>query len=244
MIKLTKTTMRRTVFSVLIAGAFLLPVVSHATILFAYGMCNPSDGCDQSVNFTPANNGTTVVGDTNPPSPLYNVFIDSLEGIILHGSGSTVDTGVGGLGFSSILLRPQVGYAWGAVEFQLDTFNKDQPTDTGGLTFTVFDASNTAFTFAANFPWEGDKGENQHYHFHAIDGQVISKLQISYNDSLCLGGVCNTIQDIHNIDVNTKVIPAPSPAAAPIPTLSSIGYILLALALMVAAAVQRRRLLR
>ncbi len=80
---------------------------SQATIECNYGMCNTSDGCDQSLNFTPANSGTTVVGDTNPPHPFYMVYIDSIESLTLHGSGGTVDTGVHGPGFSSILIRPE-----------------------------------------------------------------------------------------------------------------------------------------
>ena len=56
----------------------LVPTQSRASIIFNYGLCNPSDGCTQSVNFAPANSGTTVVGDTNP-APVYQVFIDSLQ---------------------------------------------------------------------------------------------------------------------------------------------------------------------
>ena len=199
-----------------LCATLAVPVNTQATIQFNYGPCNPSDGCDQSVNFTPANSGTTVTGDTNPPKPLYDVYIDSLEGLTLHGSGSTVDTGNPGPGFTSILIRPEAGYAWGAIEFQLDSMNNNQPNGTGGLLFTVKDNLNSFTTFSANFPWEGNKGENQHYHFHAIDGESILSLQIDYTDPLGNG---NTINDIHNIDVNT--VPEPT-------TLSLMGISLLA----------------
>ena len=178
----------------------LRPPSAGATIIFDYGLCNPSDGCDQSVNFTPANSGTTVIGDTNPPSPLYDVFVTSLEGFTLHGSGSTVDTG-GGSGFQSILIEPEAGFAWGAIEFQLDAFDNTLPIGTPGLVFTAFDQFGNSFAFLANFPWEGNSGENQHYHLHALNGEVITALRI---DS------ANLINDIHNIDVNTQFIPEPA----------------------------------
>src|SRR5512141_5612 len=92
----------RKMLGVALFGLALSPASSQATIVFNLGSCNPSDGCDQSVSFAPANSGTTVVGDTNPPLPLYNVYVDSLQGLTLHGTGSSVDTGVGGPGFTSI----------------------------------------------------------------------------------------------------------------------------------------------
>jgi hypothetical protein len=191
-------------------GLSLFSLASQATVVFDYGGCNPSQGCDQSVNFSPANNGTTVEGDTNPPKPLYKVYIDSLEGLTLHGSGSTVDTGGNGSGFTSILLRPELGYAWGAIEFMLDSVLKDQPQGSAGLKFTATDNANVEWVFNANFPWEGDKGENQHYHFHALNGESIYSLRIDYRDP---NGV-NRINDIHNIDVNTvSAVPEPSSLA-------------------------------
>jgi hypothetical protein len=200
----------------------LVPATGQATILFDYGLCNPSDGCDQSVNFSPANSGTTVVGNTNPPLPLYDVFAQSLDGATLHGSGSTVDTGVGGPGITSIQFWPEAGYAWGAFEFQLDSANGDQTVGTAGLTFTVFDGDGTPFVFLANFPWEGDNGENQHYHFHATNGEVIALVRIDYSDPLGQG---NTINDIHNIDVNTRLVPEPSTVALLAIGLISLGWI-------------------
>jgi hypothetical protein len=194
-------------------GLSLLSAASQATVIFQYGACNPSDGCDQSVNFSPANDGTTVVGDTNPPKPKYQVFADSPEGLTLHGSGSTVDTGVHGPGFNSIVLRPEQGYAWTAIEFMLDSINKDQPLDSSGLKFTAMDQHNVSWEFNANFPWEGNKGENQHYHFHALNGESMVSLRIDYHDPLSSDlAVANRISDIHNIDVNTAV-PEPSSLA-------------------------------
>lgn len=190
-------------------GLSLLSFVSQATVVFDYGACNPSQGCDQTVNFSPANNGTTVVGDTNPPKPLYEVYVDSLEGITLHASGSTVDTGPQGAGFTSILLRPELGYAWGAIEFMLDSVLKDQAQGSAGLKFTATDNANVAWVFNANFPWEGNRGENQHYHFHALNGESIQSVRIDYTDP---NGV-NRINDIHNIDVNTVAVPEPSSLA-------------------------------
>lgn len=197
-------------------GLALLPTVAGATIVYERGFCNPSLGCDQSVNFTPASSGTTVVGDTNPLKPLYNVYVDSLEGLTLHASGSTVDTGNGGPGFTSILIRPEAGYAWNAIEFQLDSMMKDPGLDSNGLrstiTFVATDQYGATHEFTDLFPWEGDSGENQHYHFHGMDGQVITSLALDYQFTNA-DGVKNTIRDIHNIDVNSHVVPEPSSLA-------------------------------
>ena len=44
----------------------LVPTQSRASIIFNYGLCNPSDGCTQSVNFSPANSGATFDDDDIP----------------------------------------------------------------------------------------------------------------------------------------------------------------------------------
>ena len=103
----------------------LVPEHSQATILFDYGLCNSSAGCDQSINFTPANTGNPVIGNTNPAKPFYQVVATS--NVLLHGSGSAVDSGVGGSGITLLTLTPEPGFYWSAIEFQLDALNKDQP---------------------------------------------------------------------------------------------------------------------
>lgn len=180
----------------------LCPAVGPAGFVIGQG----SIATTQSVNFTPANSGTTVVGDTNP-APVYPVFVDSLQGQTLHASGSTVDTGVGGPGFNSIDLRPDTAFAWRGIEFTLDSFN-NIPLNSTNITITAFDDLNGDSSSATlTFPWEGNNGDNQHY-FATADGvvDVITRLVLSYSDP---NG--NTIQDIHNIDVNSvSVVPEPS----------------------------------
>ncbi len=191
---------------ILALGLAMHPSFAQATISFDYGFCNPSDGCDQSINFTPAQTATMVVGDTNPPKPKYNVFATSNGELVLHAAGSTVDA-ANGLGFTTLVLIPEAPYGWGAIELQLDSLNKTQPLGAGGLTLTAWDQFGSEYSFAANFPSEGNHGENQHYRLRADFGEVIKKLQISYLDPLDMG---NTIQDIHNIDVNTLAAPEPA----------------------------------
>lgn len=216
----------RRLLAAAILGLSGLPFASHATIIYTADACNPSQGCDQTVNFTPANLGTTVTGDTNPPKPKYQVFVKSLDDpdlLLLHGSGSTVDTrdasdtNKQGPGFTSVLIYPEAGYAWGSIEFQLDSMDKDQALNSGGLTFTAFDQFGNQFDFNALFPHEGNKGENQHYSLHGIDGQLITSLRIHYQDpdADCQrdSTLCNTISDMHNIDVNTQRVPEPGSLA-------------------------------
>ena len=200
-------------------GLSALPMSSHATIIFTLDKCNSSStwqACDQTVNFSPASSGTTVIGDTNPPKPDYQVFVEDLTGLTLHASGSSVDTGVHGPGFTSILITPEAGYAWGSIEFMLDSMDKDQLTGPG-LTLTAIDQFDVKWIFNTNFPYEGDKGENQHYSLHGLDGQVITSLQIDYRDPdpACRTDPtqCNTINDIHNIDVGTQMVPEPGSLA-------------------------------
>lgn len=63
-----------------------------------------------------------------------------------------------------------------------------------------------------NFPWEGNNGQNQHYHVLATGSDVITKVVISYDPPDPLPGeTVNAIGDIHNIDVTT--VPEPTSLA-------------------------------
>ena len=193
---------------------------SNATIVLntAHHDC-VQPGC-QSVGFQ-SNDGSTVVGNTNP-APIYNVYVDSLVGgVSLHGNGSNVNNSAGnGSGFSSFLIRPESGWGWSTIDFQLDSLYKDQPIDIGGLSFTAKDQFNNYFSMSANFPWEGDKGENQHYRIDGLDGQLITSLQVDYIDPLGMG---NLISDMHNIDVKSAQVPS-------VPVPPSLGLLMSGLA--------------
>ena len=179
----------------------------------------PQPGC-QTVGFQ-SNDGTTIVGNTNP-APIYNVYVDSLvTGVSLHGNGSNVNNSAGnGFGFSSLVIRPESGWGWSTIDFQLDSLYKDQPIDIGGLSFTTKDQFNNSFSMSANFPWEGNKGENQHYRIDGLDGQLITSLQVDYTDPLSMG---NLISDMHNIDVKSAQVPA-------VPVPPSLGLLMSGLA--------------
>ena len=209
-------------FHARLLGATLLAVASswaQAGILFDYGKCNPADGaCDQSVIFSPENSGISVVGDTNP-APSYLVYAESLEGLTLHGAGSSVDAGNGNPGFLSLLLYPQMGWGWRQIEFQLNS-HLNLPPQLDALTFTAWNQGGTSFLFSADFPWESDNGQNQHYHFHGTDGDLITALRLDYDP----GTTGNFVGDMHNIDVNSAQVPAiPEPG-----TLALLGAGLLA----------------
>lgn len=199
----------------MLLGASVVPTMAKADILFRYGMCNPSDGCDQSLGFSGGPTGTSITGNTNPPHPLYDITATSSTS--LHGSGSTIDTGPGGAGFTDLTFTPEGGYAWGAFEFQMGSTNKNQPLHTLGLTLSAVNQSGLVYTFSGlEFPWEGNRGENQHYTLYTSGSDVISQVIVTYQDPLCsptAGCTPNTIQDIHNIDFNTRQIPEPSSAA-------------------------------
>ena len=108
-------------------------------------------------------------------------------------------------GFLDIRIRPDAGWAWTAIEFQLDSVIATNSI-LGVLNFRAWDQNNVAHLFAANFPWEANNGENQHYHFHADGGDVITKLDILYDP----GTTGNLIHDIHNIDVASAAVPEPA----------------------------------
>lgn len=207
-------------------GALLLqPTAANATILFEKAQCVSSEGCDQSLAFSSAPTGTTIVGDTNPPKPLYDVYatlLDSTTDYVLHGTGSTIDTKLAndlnkdGPGFLSLELRPDPLYTWGAIEFQLNSLLK-LGVGANTITLTAWDLSNTAYSQTFDFPWEGDMGQNQHYKAYGIDDgngvrQVITKLRLTLNP----GTTGNTLEDIHNIDFNTldangnPIVPEPA----------------------------------
>ncbi|WP_158287760.1 PEP-CTERM sorting domain-containing protein [Falsiroseomonas bella] len=184
-----------------------------AGFTFGYQPGNCGD-CNQSVNFHGAGSGVSITGNTNP-APIYDVVVQSLEGITLHGSGQVVDTGVGGTGFNSIIITPALPYAWTYVEFMLDATAK---THVGGsLTLTVTDVNGQAVSSTAlNFPWEGNSGTNQHYYVQASGGDVIRSLTISYVDTDCISptAACNRIHSIENIDIkSTRIDVVPEPAA-------------------------------
>jgi hypothetical protein len=109
------------------------------------------------------------------------------------------------------MLYPESGWGLSLIDFQLDSMNKDQPIDIGGLSFTATDQYGTHFVMNTNFPWESNSGENQHYRIDALDGQLITSLRIDYVDPLAAG---NLISDMHNIDVKSDVAPVPVPSAA------------------------------
>ena len=178
-------------------------VVANAGVIFDYGICNPANGdCDHSVLFSPANSGQTVTGHTLPGSG-YTVFAESPEGLNLHGSGGSVDAGNGNDGFLSLLLYPESGWGWRQVEFQLNS-DLNLPPQVDVLQFTAWNQLGATFIFDANFPWEANNGQNQHYHFHGTDGDLITKLRLDYDP----GTTGNHIGDMHNIDVNSAVVPA------------------------------------
>jgi len=198
-------------------GTVMIPANGRATISFDAGICNPSDGCNQSINFTPAVTGTTILDDTNPPNPFYQVSATSDGTVVLHGSGSTIDNNAGG-GFTLLILTPVcpapdgLCYGWTTIEFQADSLIGTQPTGTTGLVLTAMDQFGTLFSSPSlAFPWEGNNGENQHFHVHSdYPNTVITELRINYTDPL---GGGNTIQDIHNIDVHSVPVPVPEPSS-------------------------------
>lgn len=202
--------------SIVILG---LPAISNATVVLntVHYDC-PQPGC-QTVNFV-SNSGSTIQGNTNP-APVYNVYVDSLaSGVSIHGNGSNVNNAAGnGSGLLSILLYPEAGWGWSLIDFQLDSLNKDQPTDIGGLSFTAIDQFGVSWVMPANFPWEGNSGENQHYRIDALNGELIKSLRIDYTDPLQQG---NMISDMHNIDVKSDVAPVSVPASVWL-MLSGIG---------------------
>jgi hypothetical protein len=200
---------------VALSGFAMAPAISEATIVFRAGICNPSDGCDQSLAFAGAPTGTTIVGDTNPPHPFYDISVTSNEGLTLHGSGSTTDTGAGGPGITDITFTPQTGYAWGAFEFQMDSMDQNQPLHSLGLRLSGTDQFGGTFDFNnLEFPWEGNKGENQHYTLYSLDNEAMTSVRVRYTDPLCAAGTTcapNTIQDIHNVDFNSRTLPGTVP---------------------------------
>jgi hypothetical protein len=186
----------------------LAPLPGQATIMFDYGGCNPAAhghaACSQQVGFSGSPTGTTIVGDTNPP-PVYDVYVESLENVTLHGTGRVVDTGNQGPGFNSIRLYPEAGWAWEAIEFELVSMQEpqggapgDESREVGVITFVATDQFGAAHTFLADYRWEPNSGENQHYHLYGLDGQVIVSLRIDYDP---IDPADNTLHEIHHINV-------------------------------------------
>lgn len=218
-------------------GTLMFPANGRADMSFVLDNCTSADGCNQSINFTPASTGTTVTGDTNPPQPLYDVTASSGSSLVLHASGSTVDTGSGGPGFTLLILTPQTGFMWSRIEFQLDSMDATQPLGSTGLVLTATDQwGNVIPSDSLAFPHEGNNGENQHYLVIATNGEFIKELRISYTDPFPLTGdpnhLINTINDIHNIDVGTVITGIPEPSS----------FLLVGLSLLVGGPFLRRYL--
>ena len=164
--------------------------------------------------------GTTILDDTNPPNPFYQVSATSDGVVVLHGSGGVVDNNAGG-GLTLLILTPQplangALFGWTTIEWQMDSLLANQPTNVGGLTLTVRDqfgnfiSSDSMFPLGLNFPSEGNNGTNQHYHVDASNGEIITQLIISYTDPLNGG---NTFHNIQNIDVNSVRVQTPEPSS-------------------------------
>ena len=184
-------------------------------------------GTCQTVNFHSAGVGNPILGDTNP-APVYNVQASTPDaGIVLHGSGQVVDTrlasdiSLSGPGFGNLLLTPLGGYAWTFIEFQLNsTINIPvSPGVNNGLTLTAYDINGVAhvlpLTGSYDFPWESNNGQNQHYFVQANGGDIITSLLLTYIDPNCVPTVaaCNFVGDMHNIDVQSVLNPAPEPSS-------------------------------
>lgn len=200
-------------------GTVVFPANSRADMSFLLDSCNTSDGCNQTINFTPATSGTTIFDDPNPPNPFYSVSATSDGILAIHGSGSSIDA-VNGLGFVTLTLtllpNPDgTQYAWTAFEFMLDSIDKTQPLNSTGLVLTVKDEKgNLISSPSLAFPHEGNSGENQHYLVRATNGEAFTQLILNYTDPFPLTGdpnhLINTIQDIHNMDVHSVLVPEPS----------------------------------
>jgi hypothetical protein len=224
-------TRRLAAIALLALGWALSPHQAGAAIIGGVqpGTCNPTP-CDQTVNFHGAGSGTVLLGDTNP-APIYSVTVESIEStpITLHGSGSTIDTGPGGPGFVAIALYPASPRAWSVIEFMMDSIiHPDSLPDLSGLTLTAFDQNNIPYILPANFPWEGGNGTNQHYYAQGTDGDVITRLEITYADPNCPPSstqcTANRIHDIHNIDVGSvSLVDTPEPASLALLSAALLG---------------------
>lgn len=182
---------------------------SQAEIIVNYGFLNPSG--QQSVGFTPPSIGTSITGNTNPPSPLYTVTATSPEGIVLNGNGQNVSSNAG-TGFKEISFKAQAGYAWTYFDLRIHPLITGIVTDKE-LKFNVYtNAADALPVFSGDFifPWESNAGDNQHYYAQATGASTFSRVDIIY--SPIAAHSLNGIQDIHNIDVVTAV-PEPSSIA-------------------------------
>ena len=199
-------------------GTVVFPATSRATITFDLGQCVSSEGCDQTINFPGNGLGTTVVDDTNPPNPFYHVSATSDGTVVLDTSGGTIKNDIATAGLTRIVLTPVcpapdgLCYGWTTIEFQLDSLKGAQPLGTLGLVLTAIDQKGVSFSSGSlAFPWEGNNGENQHYHVHSdYPNEIITQLIVTYADPL---GGGNTIQDMHNIDVHSAPVPVPEPSS-------------------------------